>query len=147
MQAEGAKASGWLGLAPVIALIVFALLQISLSATRDLTPWKGGGFGMFSTVDQPRIRFVQVFVELADGQTLFIPPAPATRKARLRAASYPVEATLQAVAQRVIDRVRANGKDAVGARVVYFKREFDAGTGELRPVRIGEARFGRTAHD
>ncbi len=34
-----------------VVLIVVALTQISLAHTRDLTPWKGGGFGMFSTVD------------------------------------------------------------------------------------------------
>ncbi len=144
MQAEAAKGNRWLGLVPVAALVLFALLQITLAGTRDLTPWKGGGFGMFSTVDQPRIRFVRVFVELRDGQMLFIPPSPATREARLRAASYPVESTMQALAQTMLERVRANGEDPVGVRLVYWKREFDAETLVMRPVRIGEARFGRT---
>ncbi len=32
-------------------LIAVALTQITWAHTRDLTPWKGGGFGMFASVD------------------------------------------------------------------------------------------------
>lgn len=34
-----------------VVLIVVALTQITLAHTRDLSPWKGGGFGMFASVD------------------------------------------------------------------------------------------------
>jgi hypothetical protein len=34
-----------------IVLILVALNQIHWAHTRDLTPWKGGGFGMFASVD------------------------------------------------------------------------------------------------
>ncbi len=34
-----------------VVLIVVALNQITWAHTRDLTPWKGGGFGMFASVD------------------------------------------------------------------------------------------------
>ncbi len=141
MPKDRSGGRGWLGVAPVIALIVFALLQITLSFTRDLTPWKGGGFGMFSTVDQPRIRFVRVWIEVRSGESLFVPPSPASRQERLRAASYPVRSTMQALAERVIGRARASGQDVVAARLVYFKREFDAESLALRPLRIDEYRF------
>ncbi len=34
-----------------VVLIAVAVTQLGLAHTRDLTPWKGGGFGMFASVD------------------------------------------------------------------------------------------------
>jgi hypothetical protein len=34
-------------LAPAILLCVIAIAQLRLTRTEHLTPWKGGGFGMF----------------------------------------------------------------------------------------------------
>lgn len=53
-----------LAAAPLVLLIAIALVQIWLSAAIDLTPWKGGGFGMFSTVDHVPSRFIRVFLVL-----------------------------------------------------------------------------------
>lgn len=41
-------------------LTVIALLQIVLAHTADLSPWKGGGFGMFSVTDAPTMRTVSI---------------------------------------------------------------------------------------
>ena len=46
---------------PLLLLIV-AALQVLLVHTTNLSPWKGGGFGMFSTVDSPDVRVLQAFV-------------------------------------------------------------------------------------
>lgn len=45
--------------APLL-LVAVALLQLSLAHTQLLSPWKGGGFGMFSTVDSPGARFLRL---------------------------------------------------------------------------------------
>lgn len=45
--------------APGVLLIVLAS-HVSLRASSDATPWKGGGFGMFSTIDSPGTRIVRV---------------------------------------------------------------------------------------
>jgi hypothetical protein len=42
-------------------LIVVACIQIYLAKTHDLTPWKGGGFGMFSTVDDAQARWIRCY--------------------------------------------------------------------------------------
>lgn len=39
-------------------VLAIALVQSTLVLTQELSPWKGGGFGMFSTVDSPSMRFV-----------------------------------------------------------------------------------------
>ncbi len=43
-------------------LVVVATVQLSLALTQELTPWKGGGFGMFATVDEPGTRVIEVSV-------------------------------------------------------------------------------------
>ncbi len=53
--------------APVF-LVVVALLQQYLAHTDSLSPWKGGGFGMFSTYDSPGARLLKVFVLTGDDE-------------------------------------------------------------------------------
>ena len=36
---------------PPVLLLVVAVCQIGLAKAAGLTAWKGGGFGMFSTLD------------------------------------------------------------------------------------------------
>ena len=50
-------------------LVVVALIEITVAHTTELTPWKGGGFGMFSTVDDPDARWVRCFV-VANGHAV-----------------------------------------------------------------------------
>lgn len=44
---------------PAAILILVALLQLYLSQTANLSPWKGGGFGMFGATDAPDMRVIQ----------------------------------------------------------------------------------------
>ncbi len=41
-------------------LVTVGLLQIYLAHTVDLSPWKGGGFGMFAAIDSPSMRVLIV---------------------------------------------------------------------------------------
>ena len=40
-------------------------VHIALRANDDLSPWKGAGFAMFSTVDSPGMRSVAVWADVA----------------------------------------------------------------------------------
>jgi hypothetical protein len=44
---------------PVLLCLV-ALTQIYFSHTQNLTPWKGGGFGMFASIDRMERRVIQI---------------------------------------------------------------------------------------
>lgn len=55
-------------IAPVL-LVVLATTQIFHASTRDLTPWKGGGFGMFASTDGVNYRAVQARF-LTDGEPI-----------------------------------------------------------------------------
>jgi hypothetical protein len=41
----------WRAALPVALLLAVAGVQVTLTRTSGLSPWKGGGFGMFSTTD------------------------------------------------------------------------------------------------
>lgn len=48
-------------------LAAVALFQAWQTQRYDLSPWKGGGFGMFSTVDDPSARFVRLYLVTDQG--------------------------------------------------------------------------------
>lgn len=48
---------------PAVLLTVVAVNQLRLAGTEALSPWSGGGFGMFSTTDAPGNRHLHAFVQ------------------------------------------------------------------------------------
>lgn len=77
-QTRGVPAPGsaaeprrWSRIAPWLApalLTVVALAQIGIAASTDLTPWKGGGFGMFSTLDGTGSRQLRITLIGPEGE-------------------------------------------------------------------------------
>jgi hypothetical protein len=51
------RSATWL--LPILAIGVF-LNEVYRQNTKDLTAWKGGGMGMFATVDGPGMRFINI---------------------------------------------------------------------------------------
>lgn len=51
-------------LVALVALSAMLLVHVALRSN-DLSPWKGGGFAMFSTVDSPGLRTVAVWAEVS----------------------------------------------------------------------------------
>lgn len=49
-----------LGLMMPAVLVLVAVGQLYLATSSGLSPWRGGGFGMFSTADRPEHRAVRV---------------------------------------------------------------------------------------
>jgi len=58
-------------LVPGLAIAI-ACLQLDLAATVGLSPWKGGGFGMFSSADSPANRYLRCKALLEDGQEVLV---------------------------------------------------------------------------
>lgn len=46
---------------PVLLLLLIAFNQQRLVYTNDLSPWSGGGFGMFSTTDTGTDRHIHIY--------------------------------------------------------------------------------------
>ncbi len=59
----------WLGYTVPALLVVVTLCQQWMVKNWHLTPWKGAGFGMFSTIDQPGHRILRASV-VVDGTPL-----------------------------------------------------------------------------
>lgn len=65
----------WLAyvLAPALLVIVVAVQRYNVYV-HDQTPWAGGGFGMFSTVDVPGARLLRAYVVTDRGPALAVEP-------------------------------------------------------------------------
>lgn len=79
---------------PVLAALI-ATCQVVLAWTVALTPWKGAGFGMFSTVDAGPLR--QVRMELRSANRTARAVLPPTREFQL-ACNLPTDGNLEALA-------------------------------------------------
>lgn len=93
---------------PAWLLVVVAAAQVIAAKAGPLSPWLGGGFGMFSTTDAPSRRHLHA-VALREGlrEELELPEglALSVRKAK----SFPSERRLRALARRLEDHVREHG--------------------------------------
>lgn len=98
-----------LSLAAPALLLMVAVAQMALAATTELTPWKGGGFGMFATIDEPGQRVLEVELSLQGERSTIVltdlkdvePATPALKAAR----SLPTDAMLTR-AVTVLDNVK-----------------------------------------
>lgn len=89
-------------LAP-ICLCLVAAFHLYRVSTAGQTPWKGGGFGMFSTFDAENARFVRAWLITPQGPRLLEIPSELEKSvAELRAA--PNQAGLDAVTKRLTQR-------------------------------------------
>lgn len=88
-------------LAPAL-LVAVAGVHSYLAATKHQTPWEGGGFGMFSTVDKRQARFVRASVITPrDTVRVSLPGHLHTYVERLRA--RPTQTRTESLAQYLAD--------------------------------------------
>jgi hypothetical protein len=126
----------WARSLPAALLAVVALVQVTLTHTTDLTPWKGGGFGMFSTLDHGAFRNVTIVVDGADrSETIETPPSLEVIAAR--AANCPADWLLRRLARGVVERERRYGRDVTRVRLQVRWISFDPVTlrATERPLR------------
>lgn len=109
---------------PSIALVLLACVQVGLVFVADLSPWKGGGFGMFSTNDHGSFRSVRVFAEEAGGERRLGVPSDRLQ-ALFRVRELPDEAALRTFARSLAPEA----SQAAAIRVEVWRAHFD---GELR---------------
>jgi hypothetical protein len=70
-----------------LCLCLVAGMHLYRVVAAGQTPWKGGGFGMFSTVDAETSRYLRCYLVTAHGEVpLAIPPQLSRRAIELRAA-------------------------------------------------------------
>ncbi|HEX2485297.1 MAG TPA: hypothetical protein VHQ66_08355 [Myxococcota bacterium] len=115
---------------PAAALVALACTQIALAFGAGLSPWKGGGFGMFATNDHGGFRHVRVYALEAGGERRLDVP-PELQRQELHAAWLPTDAQLRRLAAQLSRTGVA--RDAGALRVEVWRTEFDA---SLRPTPV-----------
>jgi hypothetical protein len=109
--------------APPLLLVAVAALQMSLALTAQLSPWKGGGFGMFASNDGLPFREVRVLISAPTrSEELTVPPS--LLDAAARAATFPRTRTLEALARAVAERERRHAREVETVRVEVWRASF-----------------------
>jgi hypothetical protein len=109
---------------PAVLLIVVAIAQIVLAKTSDLSPWKGGGFGMFATTDGTANRRLRIFVEAPDrSEELDI--APSQEQLAARARLFPSDSKLLDLAKAVAKREQRYGRPVTTVTLEVWRSDFN----------------------
>jgi hypothetical protein len=130
----------WRTLIPTVVLVIVAVTQVVLAKTADLSPWKGGGFGMFATTDGTASRYVRLFVDAPErSEELNVPDS--LDFAAARAELFPSDRFMTSLGEAAGARELRNGRDAATVRVEVWRIEFSdeplRGTGRrLRSLTI-----------
>jgi len=112
---------------PPLLLCGVALLQIVLTRTAGITPWKGGGFGMFSTLDQVGYRGVDAVVE-APGRSEELTIPSSLEEAAARAAACPTDWLLRRLAEQIVTRERRYERAVTRVKLTAWRTEFAPAT-------------------
>lgn len=91
----------WFWYLPSVLLLIVATNQLRLVSTTSLSPWWGGGFGMFATTDAWATRHLHVFA-VRSGVRRELEISPALKKKVERVLALPSEAQLQAFASQFV---------------------------------------------
>jgi hypothetical protein len=112
---------------PAGLLAIVGVCQVALALSANLTPWKGGGFGMFSTLDHGGFRGVTIVVDAPDrSETLHL--VPSIEEAAGRAIAFPSRFLLQRLAEEVVARERRYGRPVTRVRLTVWDTQFDRQT-------------------
>jgi hypothetical protein len=112
---------------PAILLAVVGITQIVLARTADLSAWKGGGFGMFSTLDHGAFRGVDIVVEAQD-RSEAQEVAPSLEVSAARAAMCPSDWLLKQLAEGVVARERRYQRPVARVKLTVWRTVFDPAT-------------------
>ena len=108
-------------------LVVVATMQVVMARTAGLTPWKGGGFGMFSTLDHGAYRGVDILLEAPErSESQHVPPS--LEELAARAANCPSEWLLRELAEGLVARERRYDLPVTTVTLTVWRTRFDPST-------------------
>ena len=118
--------SRWLALVAPALLIAVACAQIGLTWTAGLSPWLGGGFGMFSTSDDRGHRHLHV-IEESPGVLADIHVPEELHDLARRVLALPTRPRLERLARAI----RTHSPSEADLRLEVWRTRYDRRT--LRP--------------
>jgi hypothetical protein len=105
---------------PTALLAIVAAAQMTLARLDTLSAWKGGGFGMFASLDGLAFREVRLFTS-ANDRTREIPLPEVLGDAAARVAAYPHVRAMRTFAAEVMAQERAHGHAIDAVRVEVWR--------------------------
>jgi hypothetical protein len=116
-----------LALIPVGLLLCIAGIQIFLAKNSYLTPWKGGGFGMFSTTDGNMFRSLRVFVSAPNrSEELLLKGKLEDLASKVQ--MFPNDSMLKTLAMTVMKDQQKKNLPADRIEIDVWRVEYDKGT-------------------
>lgn len=109
---------------PSAVLVAVALHQIALTRTTGLSPWSGGGFGMFASADSGSARHLHVFVH-RPGLRRELDPPPSLAEEVQRALTLPSDANLTRIARALAEVPTSDHGPATSVEVQVWHTRFD----------------------
>ena len=109
---------------PAALLVVVAVVQIALAHTVQLNPWKGGGFGMFASVDQIGNRRVRAFIETPSGSER-VPIPSDFESLMIDSGQLPSRRNLETLASKVARHRASSGEGDETVRIEVIRLEID----------------------
>jgi hypothetical protein len=107
---------------PTALLFAVASTQMVLARRADLSPWKGGGFGMFASVDGLPLRWVRLYVSAPErSEEIAVPPSIEDRAHRV--VTWPHPSAIRALASSVIARELREQRPVETVRVEIWRAE------------------------
>lgn len=115
--------NGWRSTLPAALLLAVASTQMLLARTEALSAWKGGGFGMFASLDEARFRHVRVFVD-APGRSEEADIGGSIADVAERAATLPSRTWLERTVGAIVARERRHERPVSRVRVEVWRDSF-----------------------
>ncbi len=114
----------WFWYLPVTLLVAVACLQLWLSQTAGLSPWSGGGFGMFSTMDGRGNRHFHAFaIRPGIRRELDIPSSLNPHLERVLV--FPTESALRSLAAELAHVPTPDAGPLVAIEIQVWTTRFD----------------------
>lgn len=107
---------------PTALLLTVAGVQMILTRTDHLSPWKGGGFGMFASVDGLPFRWVRLYVSASERSEELSLPLSLEDQAH-RVVTWPREAAMQRLGRAVIAREQRRQRPVETVRIEVWRAD------------------------
>jgi hypothetical protein len=105
---------------PAALLLTVAATQMAVARHGLLSPWKGGGFGMFASIDGLPFRQVRIVVD-APGRSEEIDPPASLERLTARTATYPHMRALERLGRAVVARERRRDRPVSSVRIEVWR--------------------------
>lgn len=119
----------------LVAVVVIHLYYVHFY---DLSPWKGGGFGMFSTVDRSKTRFIRCYL-IGEKHDYPVEIPLSLRNLSMKVSSLPTEERISQLAIALNEvQFKERWLYPAGVRVEVWRFRFDSSSQKLKARKFRE---------